>query len=125
MALTTQDNESIELNASQANLVWSYFPESKSTQKEKYPFQFASPQVRFSNLKHQLQIYQSIPQHEDIAKIGLNALISLAVNDYASSAGNNGGMLLPTSSGEICFAKIALRQDACVTVGETRMRLKI
>ena len=106
MESTTQDNKSIELNASQANLVWSYFPESKSTQTEKYPFQFASPQVHFSNLKHQLQVYQSIPEHKDIAKIGLNALISLAVNDYASSAGNSGGMLLPTSSGERCLVKL-------------------
>ena len=64
MDLTTQQNESIELTASQANLVWSYFPESKSTEKDSFPFHFAPPQVHFSNLKHELQIYHSIPEHE-------------------------------------------------------------
>ena len=96
MDLITQPNKSFELDASQANLVWSYFPESKSTEKDKFPFSFAPIQVHFSNLKHELQIYHSIPEHKDISKIGLNALIALAINDFASSAGNSSGMSLPT-----------------------------
>ena len=106
MDLTTQQNKSIELTASQANLVWSYFPESKSTEKDRFPFHFAPPQVHFSNLKHGLQSYHSIPEHENISKIGLNALIALAINDFASSTGNSGGMLLPTLSIKKCLAKI-------------------
>ena len=96
MDLTTQHDKSIELDASQANFVWSYFSKSKSTEKDRFPFECAPPQVHFSNLKHALQIYESIPEHEHVVKIGLNALIALAVNDFASSVENSGGMLLIT-----------------------------
>lgn len=106
MDSTTQRIKSLELDASQANLVWSYFPSSKSPEKDRFPFQFAPPQVHFSNLKHELQIYQSIPEHQNISKIGLNALIALAINDFASSAENSGGMPLPTQNVKKCLAEL-------------------
>lgn len=113
MELTTEDEKSIEfdatgLDAFQANFVWSFFPESKSSKKKSCPFQYYPAQVRFSNLKHALQIYESIPKHANIVKIGLNALIVLAINDFASSVGNNGGMLLLHLSVKRCLAEISM-----------------
>ena len=109
MDSTTQRNKLLNLAASQANLIWIYFPSSKSPEKERFPFQFAPPQVHFSNLKHELQIYQSIPEHQNISKIGLNALIALAINDFCSRAENSGGMPLPTLNIKKCLAEITLR----------------
>ena len=119
MDLTTEHNTSHELDFSLGNLVWSYFPDSMSNEKDGYPFSSAPPQVHFSNPRHQLQIYQSIPEDKNIVKIGLNALIALSINDFASSSGNSGGMLLPTPNVKKSLAKIIFRQAECVTAGAT------